>query len=147
MHNQAKRSIRLVLISVASLDGMLKSITWLSSSIKFAGYTHLIFTWVRRARDSVRVKCQLPKNRQRNDSGQARLTPDHLHHDQFELLKFNIYFFFHIFIYTAKVVTNTVHKSTYIHLLTLRHVTQFTFITCKCLMLHCLLTVHYVTYL
>ena len=37
--------------------------------------------------------------------------------------------FFSIFIYTAKVVTNTVHKSTYIHLLTMRHVTEFTFIT------------------
>ena len=39
-------------------------------------------------------------------------------------------FFFSIFIYTVKVVTNTVHNSTYIHLLTIRHVTEFTFITC-----------------
>ena len=38
--------------------------------------------------------------------------------------------FFHIFIYTAKVVANTVHNSTYIHLLTIRHVTEFTFIAC-----------------
>ena len=37
-------------------------------------------------------------------------------------------FFFHIFIHTAKVVTNTVHNSTYIHLLAMRHVTEFTFI-------------------
>ena len=37
-------------------------------------------------------------------------------------------FFFHIFIYTAKVVTNTVHNSNYIHLLTMRHVTEFAFI-------------------
>ena len=34
------------------------------------------------------------------------------------------------FICTVKVVTNTVHNSTYIHLLTIRHVTEFTFITC-----------------
>ena len=53
MHNQAKRFIRLVLISVASLDGVLKFITGLSSGIKFAGYTLLIFTWVRRLEDSI----------------------------------------------------------------------------------------------
>ena len=40
------------------------------------------------------------------------------------------FFFFPIFIYTAKVVTNTVHNSTYIHLLTMRRVSEFTFITC-----------------
>ena len=38
--------------------------------------------------------------------------------------------FFHIFIYTAKVVINTIHNSTYIHLLTILHVTEFTFIVC-----------------
>ena len=37
-------------------------------------------------------------------------------------------FFVFFFICTVKVVTNTVHNSTYIHLLTIRHVTEFTFI-------------------
>ena len=45
-------------------------------------------------------------------------------------LLFNCNTFFHIFIYTAKVVTNTVHISTYIHLLTIRHVPEFTFLAC-----------------
>ena len=40
------------------------------------------------------------------------------------------FLFFSFFICTAKVVTNTVHNSTYIHLLTIRHVTEFTFIAC-----------------
>ena len=46
MHNQAKRldQVRMVCILVAFLGGMLESITGLNSSIKFAGYTHLIFT-------------------------------------------------------------------------------------------------------
>ena len=61
MHSQAKRSIRLVLISVSSLDGMFKSIAGLSSSIKFAGYTCIysfnIYVGARRVKDNVRVKC------------------------------------------------------------------------------------------
>ena len=59
MHSQAKRSIRLVLISVSSLDGMFKSIAGLSSSIKFAGYIYSfnIYVGARRVKDNVRVKC------------------------------------------------------------------------------------------
>ena len=47
----------------------------------------------------------------------------------FSFFFFFFFFFFCIFfICTVKVVTNTVHNSTYIHLLTIRHVTEFTFI-------------------
>ena len=42
-------------------------------------------------------------------------------------LKTVLLFFFNC---TVKVVTNTIHNSTYIHLLTIRHVTEFTFIAC-----------------
>ena len=57
------------------------------------------------------------------------------------------FFFFHIFIYTAKVVTNTVHYSTYIHLLTIRHVTEFTFIACMQMLYVTLLTYNTLCYL
>ena len=57
-----------------------------------------------------------------------------LPHDQnrihAHILKGLLTVFFHIFIYTAKVVTNTAHNSTYIHLLTIHYVTEFTFIAC-----------------
>ena len=89
MHNPANRSIRLVLISVASQDGMLKSIAGLSSSIKFCLFnTHLIFTWVRRLRDSQcfsQSKMFCPRTVSTMTLA-IRLAPDHLHHDQFELL-------------------------------------------------------------
>ena len=45
-------------------------------------------------------------------------------------LKTVLLFFIIFFICTVKVVTNTIHNSTYIHLLTIRHVTEFTFIAC-----------------
>ena len=55
--------------------------------------------------------------------------------------------FFSIFIYTAKVVTNTVHNSAYIHLLTMRHVTEFTFITYMQMLNVTLLTYNTLCYL
>ena len=60
---------------------------------------------------------------------------------------FLFHFFFHIFIYTAKVVTNTVHNSTYIHLLTICHVTEFTFIACMQMLNVTLLTYNTLCYL
>ena len=86
MHNPANRSIRLVLISVASLDGMLKSIAGLSSSIKFAGYSHFINNYLggKIQRESVRVKCLVQE--QSTQCLIQSFTPDHLHHHQFKLL-------------------------------------------------------------
>ena len=86
MHNPANRSIRLVLISVASLDGMLKSIAGLSSSIRFAGDTHFINNYlggkIERECES-KMSCPRTVNTMTQHAG---FTPDRLQHYQFELL-------------------------------------------------------------
>ena len=66
-------SIRLVLISVASLDGMLKFIAGLSCSVKFAGHTHFINNYLggkieRECESKMSCPC---KNSQHNDSARA----------------------------------------------------------------------------
>ena len=93
MHNRAKRSIRLVLISVASLDGMLKSIAGLSSSIRFAGHTHFINNYLG---GKIERECESKMSWPRtvNTMTQhAGFTPDRLQRYQYFELLINIKYY------------------------------------------------------